>query len=147
MSMMEVIKEVKKLSIFRTVNDEVREFTVFFYDDVLRQLPIFPKCAKCHVIMDPVGYPIITAVVKIIDTTDTTNVPSGCEEIIQFGTALFGEVIGDIQQQIVYKIQFPKNEICNNCFDKVNKISQIKKKHKAIFYEPQCQLCGSVAIE
>ncbi|XLQ19760.1 MAG: hypothetical protein ACKUBY_04165 [Candidatus Moraniibacteriota bacterium] len=118
---------LSKWSIDMEIDGKEKEFTIFFHhiytgEEVLN--PMHLICTDCGVSMEAVEYPVIE-VVRIIDTTDTTNTPVGVEEEILKGD-LFEQVSSSLLKKVASSVRYDDLNQCSKCIMKASKMEMLK---------------------
>ncbi|MEA3322948.1 MAG: hypothetical protein U9Q12_01890, partial [Patescibacteria group bacterium] len=101
------------------------------------ELPIVPVCSECGKKFDQVPYPKVK-VVRVVETTDTTNTPFGEEPEILDGP-LFDAIARDVQEIVAYRTQFPDYMPCAECTEKEDSVLKQSRQEAATAYEPRNQ--------
>lgn len=123
--------------IYRIVFGIECEFVVYYCEEEKEDFPIVPVCSECGKKLNRVSYPEVK-VVRIVETTDTTNTPLGEEPEILDGP-LFDAIARDVQEVIAYRTQFPDCMPCVECMHKEDRALKGVKQEAATTYTPKNQ--------
>ncbi len=113
-----------EVMIYHEVSGEELELTVYFEIEDARE-NIDPICNNCGKLMEPWPLIKIGKVVKILDTTDTTN--QGCfqEKIFSKEHSSFKDVVEQANDSYRHCQEHPDGVECNKCMEKSSTLDDI----------------------
>ena len=132
-------EEIVSSNLFYYQISEVEELEVVVYFTEETFGVVVPKCAGCGFKMEEEPAFRIGSVIKVVDTTDTTNTPADFEKLIEEDDKHFNGIIAKAQDVLRWQQEHPDKDVymCKACTKKEIMILDAQELEEATVYKPR----------